>query len=96
LLYVRYRYDENHGVRLKTVEIVVEEKPWQPSLRLRDDELVPVIVNFSEKDLREKLKVDGGKWNPEEKSWFVPYGAIRGTELGERIPEGLIKKKRGE
>jgi hypothetical protein len=93
LLYVRYRYDESRGVRLKTVEIVVEEKPWQPSLRLRDDELVPVIVNFSEKDLREKLKVDGGKWNPEEKSWFVPYGAIRGTELGGENPGGFNQEE---
>ena len=96
LLYVRYRYDENRGVRLKTVEIVVEEKPWQPSLRLREEEIVPVMVNFSEKRLREMLKEKGGKWNPEEKSWFVPYGAVRGTELEERIPEGLIKKKRGK
>jgi hypothetical protein len=96
LLYVRYRYDESRGVRLKTVEIVVEEKPWQPSLRIRDDEIVPVMVNFSEKRLREMLKAKGGKWNPEEKSWFVPYGAVHGTELEERIPEGLIKKKRGK
>ncbi len=27
LLCVRYRYDENRRVRLKTVEIIVEEKP---------------------------------------------------------------------
>jgi hypothetical protein len=36
LLYVRFRYDESRGVRLKTVEIVVEEKPWQPALKIRD------------------------------------------------------------
>ena len=52
LLYVRYRYDESRGVRLKTVEIVVEEKPWQPSLRIRDAEIVPVLVNLLEKMLR--------------------------------------------
>jgi hypothetical protein len=95
LLYVRYRYDEHRGVRLKTVEIVVEEKPWQPSVRIRDEEIVPVIVQFSEKNLRDKLKGVGGKWHPEEKSWFVPYGAIRGTELEERIPSGFIKSRRG-
>ena len=94
LLYVRYRYDEQRGVRLKTVEIVVEEKPWQPSVRLREEEIVPVIVNFSEKSLRDKLKRVGGKWDPEEKLWFVPFGRIRGTELEERIPVGFIKKKR--
>ena len=33
LLYVRYRYDEDRGIRLKTVAIVVEEKPWKRPLR---------------------------------------------------------------
>ena len=56
LLYVRYRYDESRGVRLKTVEIVVEEKPWQPSLRLREEDVVSVSVNFAEKELRDRLR----------------------------------------
>lgn len=43
LLYVRYRYDEARGVRLKTAEIVVEEKPWKPGMRRRDDEQVPPL-----------------------------------------------------
>ena len=96
LLYVRYRYDEIRGLRLKTVEIVVEEKPWQPSLRLRDEEIVPVVVNFSETALRVRLKAAGGKWNPEAKLWHVPYGTIRGTELAERIPPGFINRNKGK
>lgn len=43
LLYVRYRYDEDRGVRLKTLEIVVEEKPWQPTVRFRDCDIVSVV-----------------------------------------------------
>lgn len=35
--------------------------------------------------LRDKLKSAGGKWNPGEKIWHVPYGLIRGTELEKRI-----------
>lgn len=94
LLYVRYRYDEDRGVRLKTVEIVVEEKAWNPHLPLRDEDVVPMIVNFSEMDLREKLKDAGGRWNPEEKLWFVPYGQIRGTELEDRILIDFIRGRR--
>lgn len=93
LLYVRYRYDENRGVRIKTVEIVVEEKPWQPRLRLKDEEIVPVLVNFSEKPLRDRLKAAGGKWNSKAKLWFVAYGSIRGTELEERIQMDFVKSK---
>ena len=44
LLCVRYRYDENRGVRLKTVEIVVEEKACKTFLRYRDEDIVKIIV----------------------------------------------------
>ena len=93
LLYVRYRYDESRGVRLKTVEIVVEEKPWKHFIRYRDEDIVPVMVAYTEKDLRDKLKALGGKWDPEAKLWHVPYGSVRGTELEERILADLIKGK---
>lgn len=43
LLCVRYRYDEKRGVQLKTVEIVVEEKPLL-SPRFKDGDVVPVLV----------------------------------------------------
>ncbi len=39
-----------------------------------------------EKALREKLKALGGRWDPAEKLWRIPYGSIRGdVELEERI-----------
>jgi len=55
LICVRYRYDESRGVRLKTVEIVVEEKPWKSSFHFRDEDIVKVIVAFTEKTLRDTL-----------------------------------------
>jgi hypothetical protein len=92
LLYVRYRYDEARGVRLKTVELVVEEKPWQPRHRFHDEDMVPV-VNFTEKALRDELKAAGGIWDSEDKLWYVPYGAIHGTALEGRIMIGAGKSK---
>ena len=86
LLCVRYRFDEKRGVRLKTVEIIVEETAVKASLQYRDEDVVAVIVSFSENVLRDKLKVVGGRWDPEKKVWHVLYGSIRGdTELEERI-----------
>lgn len=58
LLCVRYRYDEKRGVKLKTVEIVVEEKP--STFRYRDTDIVSVMVPYPEKDLREFLKASAG------------------------------------
>lgn len=85
LLYVRYRYDSDRGVRLKTVELVVEEKPWRPRGRLREEDVVKVMVAYVEQELRTELKAAGGRWDPEEKLWLVRYGAIRGTVLEDRI-----------
>jgi hypothetical protein len=53
-----------------------------------------MVVNFSEKILGERLKAAGGKWDPKEKLWYVPYGPIRGTELEDRIQMDFIKGRR--
>ena len=93
LLYVRYRYDEKRGGRMKTIKLVVEETPWQPVPRLRDEDLVPVSVGFGEKELQQRLKAVKGKWDPQAKLWHVPYGAIKGTELEAKIPAEFLKRK---
>ncbi len=94
LLYVRYRYDDVRGVRLKTVEIIVEEKPWKPASPLRDGDIVPIQVAYDEKVLRDQLKTLGGRWDPGAKLWYVSYGSIRGTELEGRIPAEYRKGRR--
>ncbi len=96
LIYVRYRYDESRGIRRTTVELVEEEAPWQPRKRRRDDQLVAVSVGYAEKELRQRLKDAGGKWDPEQKVWHIPYGAIRGTELAKRIVSDGSARKRVE
>ena len=86
LICVRYRYDEKRGLRLKTVEIIVEEKAMKPVLHYRDEDVVAVIVSFTESLLRDKLKAVGGRWDPDKKVLRVTYGLILGdTELEERI-----------
>ena len=77
LLCVRYRYDEKRGVKLKTVEIIIEERPCTSTFRYRDTDIVAVMVPYTEKTLREILKAAGGRWDPMEKLWRVQYGAIR-------------------
>jgi hypothetical protein len=86
LLCVRYRYDEIRQIRLKTVELIVSETPYAPTLRYHDHDIVSVIVPYNKTVLRDKLKLAGGRWNPDEKLWHVSFGAIRNNiELCERI-----------
>lgn len=63
----------------------MDEKPRRPRARFGEEEIVKVMVAYSEQDLRTKLKAVGGKWDPQGRLWQVRYGAIRGTELERRI-----------
>ncbi len=84
LICVRYRYDEKRGVRLKTAEIIIEERPYTQS-RFKDGDIVSVSVNFDEMELREQLRTLRARWDPQSKLWFVPYRLIRGTPLEAHI-----------
>lgn len=84
LLCVRYRYDVKRGVRLKTVEIIVEEKP-DLSPRYKEGDIVPISVSFEEIELREQLRALHARWDSQQKLWFVPYRLIQGTPLEKRI-----------
>jgi hypothetical protein len=94
LLCVRSRYDAARGVRLKTVEIVVKEKPGCPMFLLQDGDMVPIEVRYEEAELRERLRRMRARWDPGQKAWMVPYRLVRGTELEARIPEGFINGSR--
>jgi hypothetical protein len=89
LLCVRYRYDEIRDMRIKTVEIIVDERPGRAAPRLRDTDPVLLEVPFTMPKLRERLKTVGARWIPEERLWRVRYGLIRGDrELEERVVKG--------
>lgn len=91
LLAVRYRYDPEHRRRLKTVELIEEELPWDPAFeakpRHKADDLVRVRIAFSELDLRQRAKDAGANWDKERKLWTLTYGAAVALGLEARIVE---------
>lgn len=106
LVCVRYRYDEARGVRLKTVELVVDERPWRYCLPWHlepSNRMVLVDGRFIERALRRELQAAGGAWRPEHGAWEVPYAVaerfgIHGLVLLEETPKsqgrGTWKVKR--
>ena len=86
LLCVRYRFDETRGMKIKTVELIVDERPLTTP-RFRNDDLVPIAVAYGEKELREQLRALRARWDAERKLWYVRYGLIRGTPLEKRLAE---------
>ena len=86
LVCVRYRYDSRTRTRHKTVELIVESKPWSPACpRFSDSEFVPVRIHYQDTGLREQAKAAHGKWDPDRKVWLIPYGKLKGTELEKLI-----------
>lgn len=89
LLAVRYRYDEQRRVRLKTVELIEEELPWIPSLPSGRDpnERVFVRLHWEEVELRLAVKNAGGRWHQERKLWELRLSDVYGMGLDQRMVE---------
>ena len=89
LVCVRYRYDEKNCKQLKTVEIIVSEKEWTPPDRSKRQfvagDIVAVKIGVQEKSLQQLAKAVGGRWDPAQKAWLIPFGCIDGTELEKLI-----------
>jgi hypothetical protein len=72
---VRYRYDAHRKARLKTVDLIVVQRAWDPPApRLTDDALLAVRVGFAEVELPQRVKQAGGNWNPSPK--HGSYGTL--------------------
>lgn len=86
LVCVRYRYDEARRMRIKTVELIVEETTWDPPApKFADADLVPVYIGFTDTASREIAKAAKGRWDPDQKLWLIRYGRIKGTDLEKHI-----------
>ena len=86
LLCVRYRYDDQKKTMYKTIEIIIDEKPWQgKSPKVPNHETADIRISFNEVELRSRIKECGGKWDPQKKVWQLPYRRIKELDLLDRI-----------
>ncbi|NOT53940.1 MAG: hypothetical protein HOP18_04975 [Deltaproteobacteria bacterium] len=86
LVCVRYRYDETRKERWKTVELIVEKSAWEPPKpQWPEDTLVALQVGVQERVVQQQVKAAGGKWNPKEVVWELPYGQVVTLGLTARI-----------
>jgi hypothetical protein len=90
LVCVRYRYDAENKRRLKTIELIVEKKPWEPKLHKTPlNTIIPLRIKYDELALRNQIKTAGGKWNHEKKVWELPYREALRLGLAERIVDAI-------
>jgi len=86
LICVRYRYHAQRKKRLKTVELLVAERDWQPPRpRFAHDQIVGLRVAFADVAVRDRVKQAGGTWNPERRVWQLRYDRAVALGLNGRI-----------
>ncbi len=78
LVCVRYRENPARGLRYTTVEIIVDQRPFDAPEDL-------VRVSYAETALRNKVKDAGGQWDRELKLWRLPRTAVRTLGLADRV-----------
>jgi hypothetical protein len=92
LVCVRYRYDDEVGERLKTVELIVERLRLDRSprrIRRQDGEdVVEIRVNRGEDLLRRAILLVGAKYDPETTRWRLSRATAASLGLTERIIRG--------
>ena len=93
LVCVRYRYDAATRTRIKTVELIVDKKQLSSTKQShKDKEIVAVQIAYGEKELGNKIRSLGGRWDTDVKLWYIPYGQVKGTELEKHIISDASQK----
>ena len=83
---MRHRYDEQQKKRFKTMEVIVEEREWEPcSPQHAADSLVCLRVAWPEVEVWRQVKRAGGKWHPQHGVWELRYDRVVALRLEERI-----------
>lgn len=85
-LCLRYKYDPDIKMKIKTVELVVEREPWEKNLlRIPENKTVFVRVEYGEVHIGKMLKSVGGIWDRQKRLWEVKYGHVKELGLTKRI-----------
>lgn len=83
LICVRYRYDEVHKKRHKTIELIIETIDWTP--KPTAETIVGVRVAYQEQEVRNAVRAAGGIWNPERRVWEIAYKHVLALGLSRRM-----------
>ncbi|HEU4367748.1 MAG TPA: hypothetical protein VFV05_05895 [Methylomirabilota bacterium] len=95
LICVRDRYDAQRKKRLKTVELVVAERDWEPPRpAFADDQIVALRVAFADVAARDQVKQAGGTWNPARRVWQLRYDRVVALGLNTRIVDEAASTRR--
>ena len=68
------------------MEFIIEKSEWAPPTLIRQDDTIEALQGTArERGVRQQVKAVGGKWNPREWVWELPYGRVVALGLTGRI-----------
>jgi len=83
---VRYRYDKEKKLQLKTIELIIDERTWKPRKeKFAPNKKIFIRIRYGEIELARRVKSVGGVWNKQKKLWELPYFKVRTLGLENRI-----------
>ena len=89
LICVRYRIDDEKKRRIKTVELIEKDVLLKCHIdKIPMNKKVYIRVQYNEFDLRNQVKIVGGRWNKEKRLWEMPYRQV--LELG--ITDSIVEQ----
>ena len=88
-----YKYDFTKKEKIKTIELIVERELWKPEeKKVPPNKIVSIKIDINEIELRQIVKMLGGRWNSKEKVWKIAYGTVKILNLEERLVKETEKK----
>ena len=86
LLNVRYVYNAEKGIKMKTVELVEEQGKWSEKRQyIPPNKVMHLRVEYGEVQIGQLIKSSGGFWNKDKGYWELPYREVVSLGLDKRI-----------
>jgi len=86
LVCVRYRNDDERKRRVKTIELIIEEKSLSANApKIPMNKMMALKVKYGEVEIGKMIRSAGGKWNRKDKVWKLPYKLVKALGLEDRI-----------
>jgi len=94
LVCVRYRYDTGQRRKITTVEVVVDESPWEPDpQRIPVNKRLSLNVGYRETEVRNAISAAGGRWDTRQKVWKLAHKEVVALGLTDRIVQDAQDKE---
>lgn len=86
LLSVRYIYDPEKKIKMKTIELIESVQNWNGAYKKYPwNKIMKLKVDYGEASIGRLIRSAGGYWNKSNKFWELPYREVISLGLEDRI-----------